>query len=169
MIVIGAEQGAVLGALWIYHDFLAPSRMRGPSKAEGDDISCVVWLSMPRFLGGANIESITLEKCLTQMKDKFPTLAMYGEQDTDRKNFWNRALKWIKPQDQSERFKGTGIWPIKGTTLAGTKLLGNEAFGTEKTIFDYIEKYKSDNLWREQKITEGVRVLFDPRYYGLPR
>jgi len=168
MIVIGAEQGAVIGALWAYNEFVMPTRQRGPGKWEGEDISCVVWLSLQPFLGNSNIESATLKKCLMAMKDKFPTLAMYGDTDNMRRNFWNRALEWIKPQDQSERFKGTGVWPIKGTNLAGTKLLGNEAFGSEKTIIDYIEKYKNDNLWRGMKVNDQP-ALFVTAHLNLPR
>jgi hypothetical protein len=167
--IVAAEQAASLAVLWIYNECVVPNRMRGPGKYEGDDISCVVWLSMPPDLARLKIET-SLENCLREMKDKFPTLAIYGEMDAYKKNFWTKALNWIKPKDQADRLKGTGIIPIKGTNLAGTKLLGNEAFGTEEEIIKYISKYeklKSDNVWRNQKVNE-LPTLFVTSNLNLP-
>jgi hypothetical protein len=166
VIVIGAEQGATLAALWIYNEFAM--RPRGGGKSEGDDISCVVWLSMTPTLANTGIERSSMEKCLESMRDKFPTLMLFGENDKLKKDFATRALKWIKPKDQNERFKGTGIIGIKGTNLMGAKLLGNEEFKTEQTIIDYIEKYKSDAIWQEQKIIEQP-TLFVTVNLGLAR
>jgi pimeloyl-ACP methyl ester carboxylesterase len=168
--VVAAEQAATLAVMWIYNECAQQSRARGLGKYEGDDISCVVWLSMPPVLANSRVE-VTMEECLKSMKEKFPTLAIYGEQDNRVKQFWSKALSWIKPKDdKTERFKGTGIIPIKGTSLVGTKLLGNETFGTEDEIIKYISKYeklKPDNIWREQKLNE-LPTLFVVSNLGLP-
>lgn len=157
--LVGVEQGAAVGMLWLVNEFRDPNRPKEfsetrigpPRKFEGEDVAAVVWISMNGMLGNIRLDVISCESWLTLLRERsVNTYAIFGETDVASKTFWDRALKWIKPERDKDLYKLTGTKRIKNTKLTGTKLLDNETFGVQKNIIDYLEDalMKSGRQWQ---------------------
>jgi pimeloyl-ACP methyl ester carboxylesterase len=176
--LICAEQAGVLAELFIHNEYSDPNRdkandwskpiaqqLRNPHKWEGDDYSRFILLSMPDKLGTRSYRQLLKERMtnLTQ-KRAIDTLTIYGGDDRDTKNFWNEAIKWIKPEKELKELEKTGRIEVPKTKLAGINLLTNEALGVEKAILDYLEKYMPKGRpWQKQNENERP-MLFDIGY-----
>ena len=86
VIVIGAEEGAAIGALWIASEWQRLRLTKDPfgrfvadrqRTMEGDDIASAVWLSMPKNLAGSYVGYWLKGK----VRDRVPMVFFYGEQD----------------------------------------------------------------------------------------
>jgi hypothetical protein len=143
-ILIGAESGATLGAIWLNSEWnrfklIPPPTGIGfatPSNTpEGRDVIACVWLSLSSQLGSYEIP---LTKTLETAGRSGGTgmVFMYGDQDTRAKNVARALEKNLKSRDNKGKF--TAAVPVKGNTkLAGEKLL-QKALGTDTAIGDYL-------------------------------
>jgi dienelactone hydrolase len=153
VIVIGAQDGATLGALWIASEWHRSKLTRNAfggvvnaGKPEGEDIACGVWLSMTGHLGN---RSLSLANWYTQplgqaapagIREKVPMYLLYGEGDTAAKNFALSTIKSLKQgQKGSKTVDLTGPKAVSGTKLAGRELL-KKSLGTDELIGKYIDQ-----------------------------
>ena len=148
VVLIGAEQGAVVGTFWAYGEFIDLKRRKPSGRPEGEDISAFIWLSMLPRLGVETVE-LPLQSAMRAMAEKVPTFAMYGEQDQQYRSFWDRAIRWIKDERNKERFEATGIKVIK-TNLQGTAMLNKDALKTNDLIIAYLKEFLPQRQWQEQ-------------------
>lgn len=154
MCLIGADEGAVLAVLWTKHGLTAQEqrvidgtpqgkragpRQRQDGKPEGEDVSCIVCLSMRAFLGRDNLEPLLKNGMETLSSRGICTLVLYGEQDKNAAGFGRRAFAWVKSNEYSAEKR------IEKTNLTGTKLLGQDALKTDTYILDYLKKAE---VWR---------------------
>ncbi|MCS6976075.1 MAG: alpha/beta hydrolase [Gemmatales bacterium] len=173
--LICAEQTGVLAELFLYNEYCDPNRdkandwskpmlpaQRNPSKWEGEDYTHLILLSMPDRLGTRVYRNLLRERMIALTRKRaFDTLTIYGADDTQIKNFWNDAIKWIKPEAELKELEKTGRYEVPKTKLAGTNLVTNEALGVDKVIVDYLNKFMSKSKpWKRTPEKEGA-ILFN--------
>ncbi|MBY0514131.1 MAG: hypothetical protein K2P78_09505 [Gemmataceae bacterium] len=187
--VIGAEDAATLGFLWMaaewqrpgihpllgngQHYKLVPTQGIVIDPEGGRDFAGAVWLSGGR---PANVPSINPAlaqnwvKMSIKMRDNNPMLFLYGEKDANGKNaagyFFEDVLvakgnagQGIKKLDQ------TFVRDVKGTNLRGVGLLGkNTELKTEDTIIAYLEQLQKERV----AVTVKKRGYVSQYYINLP-
>lgn len=146
--VIGAGQGATLGALWMASECKRQKDTRSdnllPLQAptflqlddpEGNDLAAAVWLTISpklegRYLGGP----LTSALVDTANRAKIPTYFLYAKDDQRATNLAKSHLRAISGNGRSEQ-KGVKDKAVPGVAnLAGSKLL-------KRRTIDYIIKY----------------------------
>jgi dienelactone hydrolase len=153
IVLIGAGQGATLGALWLasecrrqkdsQSDKLFPgmspqfSRLDDP---EGNDVAAAVWLTIYPTLEGKLLGS-SLTKALVDeaKKARIPTLFLYAKNDAKASDFLNKnnELKTLIAEN-SKKKGGVKEKAIPGAgELAGSKLLSSR-LKTADYILDYL-------------------------------
>jgi pimeloyl-ACP methyl ester carboxylesterase len=165
-VVIGAESGAALGALWIAYEWhhrrmpvagipilATPNR----NEMEGQDIACATWLSMsPTFSSGTRKWTIWADGWLrSPVREKVPMYFLYGQQDTRAANFARHLVDNVLRAPSDKHLKLTGMMHIKDTKLAGAELLGKPSLDTESLIIKYLDqvlKDRSTNPWTKKEI-----------------
>src|SRR5581483_8852753 len=136
LIVIGAGEGATLGAMWMASEF---HRSRSPSgfaanldEPEGKDLICAVWLTISPTLAGFQQSGLRgwLTSVASGKKNKVPMLLVYGKNDQNGQTVALNYLRSIVGQsyqlDKKPTEKGmelTRTFGIPGTNLTGSKLL----------------------------------------------
>jgi pimeloyl-ACP methyl ester carboxylesterase len=164
--LIGAEQGAVLGLLWTLTEYKDPNRFKGANKSEGDDISSAVWLSMSNRLGSDLVDR-QLQAAMLALRERMPTLVLYGRDDRASKAFWNRAFEWVKPRADADRFEDTNLKEVEKTSLTGTNLLNKDTLKTEDVILTWLKKAMPTRNWDQQRGGQAP-TPFAIQHLGLP-
>lgn len=177
VIVIGAGEGATVGALWSSLEF---KRVRAPGGAffggpaglddpEGRDLVCAVWLTISPKLAGTSVGG--LHNWLVDVggrKHKVPMLFMYGKDDKANESIALTHLKSMVPGFQQGKkptdktFEFTRDWPVKDTKLAGSKLL-SQSLETN----DIIKFYLNDNMQRRGAREIRNRETVKSSYYWM--
>jgi pimeloyl-ACP methyl ester carboxylesterase len=144
VIVVGEQDGGAVGALWIATEWSRPKIVRSPNpllrpirdptKVEGEDVACAVWLSIPRALGTANVGNWLRGK----VRDKVPMAFFYGEKDQKGATAAQGLFNEMKPGKEKLEFTTTRA--VKGTSLVGADLIGQKSLKTEDEIVNYLEK-----------------------------
>jgi hypothetical protein len=142
VILIGAEEGAAIAALWIASEFQHPHYTKNAfgqwavdpqQKVEGDDIAAGLWLTMPRTLGNVFIGALLRGRA----RDKVPMAFFYGNNDFKGKQA-AQAIWTYLGQSSREKMEQTRLRD-KDTKLAGTDLLKSD-LGTIKDINEYLKR-----------------------------
>ncbi|MCS7045077.1 MAG: hypothetical protein NZO58_01845 [Gemmataceae bacterium] len=142
-IIIGAETGATLGAVWVNAEFHRHRVLQNPvllteatdPKVEGKDIIACIWLSMASQVGGYNVNvAATLDVAARQ--NAVPMVFLYGEDDKKGATVAAAATKFVTAKDK-DKFPWTAKVPIKGTDLRGAELL-TKGLGVDRAIYNYL-------------------------------
>jgi hypothetical protein len=123
-------------------------------RMEGEDIACLVCVSSSNRLHEA-IPMNVMEYWMAAIRDRHvPMLALYGANDRDAATFWSKAVTWVKPPREKDRYRNSGAIVIRNTSLAGTKLLLNETLDVNKSLETYfqdtLKKVGEARIWTEQ-------------------
>jgi pimeloyl-ACP methyl ester carboxylesterase len=126
----------------------------GMPRLEGEDIACLVAVSMSNRLGDL-LPMNLVERWLSLAREKqIAMYSVYGGNDREAVAFWNKATNWVKPPQDKTRFKNSKVQAVKGTNLSGAKLLMNDTLDLNKSLQDYLEeavkKAGEAKLWTEQ-------------------
>jgi pimeloyl-ACP methyl ester carboxylesterase len=170
LILIGAEDGASLGVIWIYSELYrfryTGGLLTGPLKQaqnpEGKDVTGCVWLSLSPTLGGRPLDITTWVTFIGKDK-KVPMAFIYGEKDTTSASLAQRLYDKIKP-DKDAKVKLTGKQAIK-TELKGHQLLGDKLDGRSWILEKYLKAFKEEQVppgWEEKKMEESQAVWSIP-------
>jgi hypothetical protein len=176
-ILVGAEDGAALGALWMtseyYRHRVIPSGLPNvqaklDQTPEGKDVICAVWLSMTSSLHrSVAVPAHEWVKFLGRQK-KVPMAFFYGEKDSRAEGFAKRAIADLKPIKNTEY---TNEHAVKGTNLAGSKLL-NSSLDAEADVLKYLEGFVEGQGvpdWDKKDARKNSYVwLLRPNYPGIP-
>jgi hypothetical protein len=100
--LIGAEEGATLGALWITGKHTPKLKDRLP-KLTGDDVICAVWLSISPNLGWVDADVVSNSLAIAQKKTDVPPMAFVCGKDDSYSGFANRCFKSLNP-DPKDKF-----------------------------------------------------------------
>jgi pimeloyl-ACP methyl ester carboxylesterase len=165
LIVIGAGEGATLGAMWMANEtrrrkdknpnpLLAAAPLLG--EPESKDLAAGIFLSISPRLGtmlvGQNLQRWIVE---VGRENKVPIAFVYGKDDAVSDNLARNLEKAIKGTGKSKDFPNTGREAIAKTKLSGHKLLDKE-LDTQKWI---LQKYlapvmeaRGSKEWVERKV-----------------
>lgn len=171
IIVIGAGEGATLGALWMAAEFkrarapgggfIGPAGLDDP---EGRDIVCGVWLNISPTVAGNRV-AVNNWTGQAGLKHKVPMLFMYGKDDKASEGIAIGHLQGIvkgfvvdqKPKDKA--FEFTRNWGVKATSLTGSKLL-SKSLDTNEIIRFYLNDNMEKRGAREARNRDMVKSAY---------
>jgi len=166
-ILVGAETGATLGALWQHSEWfrykMIPPPMFGfpakpDSRPEGKDIICSIWLSITPSLG---VKTVTLSSLMERSSkiQATPTLLLYGEGDAKGKELNKLLEKALKVAKEKEKYRYTMSYGVKDTDLKGVGLL-QPSLATDKAITEYLQEVVQNkgNEWVEREFRKTQYV-----------
>jgi pimeloyl-ACP methyl ester carboxylesterase len=146
VIVIGAEEGAAIGALWIASEWdrrrftkssFGQWILDPQGRVEGESIAAAAWLSMPKTLSGMHV-GLWLKGSNNRVRDKVPMVFFFGDKDTKAVAAAREILGDLK---MGAKEKPEFTRPrAKDTRLAGAELLGKSTLNTEEDIAAYLDK-----------------------------
>lgn len=149
LIVVGAETGAALGAIWLNaewhrHAYTPPNILMGiPGRLaavpEGKKTIGAIWLSAKSKLGSRVIRySSVLD--LPARIFATPMVFMYSDKDTTGATLAKATVKYFKgAKSKDDKYSLTAAVPVDGGgKLAGAALL-QKSLDTEKNIVDYVK------------------------------
>jgi alpha-beta hydrolase superfamily lysophospholipase len=178
LIVIGAGQGATLGALWMYSQWhLRKDKTPNPlplsapmlGDPEGKDQACAVWLGISPTLGNSNM-GLAVQKWLVTVgrNNKVPMAFLYGKGDTPGSNFSQNLLKHVRgPKPPAAIEKLTGEKSVNGK-LTGAALL-NPRLGADKWIIqEYLPKVLEERRSRERVTRNAEKYRYFYTMGGRP-
>jgi hypothetical protein len=178
IIVIGAGQGAALGALWTasecrrqrdpISDNLRPGMLpqwgvpfKKFDSPEGNDIAATVWLTISPSV--EKCPPLPLRACLadTARTAKIPTCFLYGQTDEKAAGQTKSYLDYLqKERGRMIELKGVKAEAVRGThNLAGAKLLGRQR-QTANTIVKFVNKVIDDRGTRTRKDRQNKKYAF---------
>jgi pimeloyl-ACP methyl ester carboxylesterase len=174
LIVVGAETGATLGAVWMNAEWhrhrLQPAPFFGaPAQLhidpEGRNLLCGVWLSISPELGGRTISlSGTLD--LPGRQKKVPMVFLFGKRDAEGRSVARALERGLK---YNQRLPFTAAVEIPGAgDLTGEKLLqANET--AYQAIQDYLDGVHEaeGREWTQFEVREASYVWRTPRTGAL--
>jgi hypothetical protein len=162
LILIGAEDGATLGAYWMtaeYHRYRLTNNfpLKWETTPEGRDLHAVVWLSISSSLRNRSVYTGLRNSLQLAADKKVPMAFLYGEEDSRGKNVAATLFSALQKSTDKEALKLTAQFPIKKTKLSGSALL-NKALDTQEII---LTKYlavvmdkKEPNEWVKRDLDE---------------
>jgi hypothetical protein len=176
LILIGEEDGANLGALWMASEFslyraitlppLQPEKLE--ATPEGKDIICGIWLSMNQKVpAGKGPTTSVLNWFRDEKIKKVPMAFLFADGDSQGDAFANTAVRSLKVGKHPEDL--TAAKSIKkGGKLTGTDLL-IETLETEKLIEGYLDNLNSKKTPNEydKRDVEGNSYVW--RFPGTNR
>jgi hypothetical protein len=176
LILIGAEDGACLGALWMYSEWYryhVNAVGKQDAKPEGNDIACAVWLSYKSQLGGTAEKSGGYIKPnpsdwfrFVGREKKVPMAFMYAEGDKPGEDFSNNWVNFIKNKDGKEH--GSSLTRAKAIEKAD-KTVGSELLQknlpTQDNIIAYLNKVMGERTgteWTPREVDKNAYVWSIP-------
>jgi hypothetical protein len=166
-ILIGAETGATLGAIWLNAQWslyrLIPNAVAGfapqlNKDSEGKDVIACVWLSVTPKLGSHDV-NLTKTLAVPVRGNATATVFIYGSEDAEGKRVATTLEKNFKdPKDP--KFDFIRSYAPKGNTkLKGMKLLSPD-LATTGDIVDYLSevvgKRGAESVKRDFRTTDFV-------------
>jgi hypothetical protein len=166
LVVIGAGQGATLGAMWMASEWhrqkasvdalgnLARDKKGFPvlDDPEGRDQACGIWLNLSPTLAGREIPQ-SVHNWLADVSgdNKVPMAFLFGDKDAKAKERAERDLEIIrerikkdndiKEEEFKKRIKFTNLNAIEGGgTLAGSQLISKDFDTTNWIVNKYLPK-----------------------------
>lgn len=145
-ILIGAEEGATLGAIWanseMYRYRLVPNMFMGmmPDKEpEGRDLCACMWLTISPKLGvGSHSFSLAKTLYLAGAVQETPMLFLHGDNDTEGKKRAMELWNYLKDKKVKGKPKFTKAIGIPETNLTGSALL--KTSGADKAVIEWLDE-----------------------------
>jgi pimeloyl-ACP methyl ester carboxylesterase len=176
LILIGAEDGAALGAMWLASEWsrciatVVPNVLGpriGPpyEDPEGKSEYAAVWLSMTPALGGRMSVGNGLHNWLTLVgrEKKLPMGFLYGDGDEAGKTRAAEYVRIIKGSEPpKDRLPLTDKTAIKDTKLVGGALLRG-SLDTEQKILNYLNEVRGDK--NKNKVRQWSKVGLEGTVY----
>lgn len=169
-IVIGAGDGATLGAIWLsseWHRFRLVQnpmfiQMQPDNRAEANDVIGFIGLNITSNLGSRTVSlANTLDLSLRQKA--IPMAFFHSDEDKSGMNVANNLIKGVKSLKDKEKYAYTLRIPVgKAGKLTGSGLL-QKSLGTREAIMEYLEKVV-DAKGREWAEHEFRKTSFVWRY-----
>lgn len=142
-ILVGAETGATLGAIWLNSEWHRHRLVQHPVfltyaphvQAEGQDVIACVWLSISSQLGTRTVAvGGTLDIPLKQRAT--PMVFMYGDDDEKARKVAKGAISFKTAKEKS-KYAFTDAVGVPKTKLAGVELL-QKSLSVDQAIHDYL-------------------------------
>lgn len=143
-VIIGADEGATLGAIWLNSEFYRFRKSLQPGigyvqakQPEGADV-CAFMALTPSAKVGASAANLGSTLWLASRTNATPMVFLYGENDGPGKTFATALEKKLKDPKDKVRFQFTKAYEVPGTKLTGAGLL--RVARTTKDITDYLDE-----------------------------
>jgi hypothetical protein len=144
-ILLGADSGATLGALWLaaeWHRYKVVQNPVNPlittvdPRAEGNDYIAGVWLSINPSLGS---HTLSVGRLLdVPMRQKaMPTVFLHSDEDAKGKSLANNLIKAFKSPREKNKYPFTDRVEVKAGKLTGMELL-QPSLQTDQAILEYL-------------------------------
>lgn len=171
VVVVGAEEGAAIGALWMasewYRNKMTKNAFGIPApdpsgKKEADDLAAAIWLSIPHKLGNYDVSS-WLKGPGNKLRDKVPMVFFYGDKDTADSKAANSLFSSLKAAGKA-KLEFTALRG-KAVKLTGADLLGKKALKTEEDITGYLENVlqkRGQKAWVQRDPERGPTLQLIP-------
>jgi pimeloyl-ACP methyl ester carboxylesterase len=180
IVLIGAGQGATLGALWLASECRrqkdnqsnnpnlnligAAPQFRSLDEPEGNDVAAAVWLTIYPTLEGKLVGTSVINAIMDETKKAskpIPTYFLYAKNDVKASDFLNKNsnLKSLIAE-QSKKKGGVKEKAIPGAgELAGSKLLSSR-LPTADFILDYLNNAVEERGSRVRKDRQDKNYAF---------
>ncbi len=166
LIVIGAEEGAALGCLWIREEWDRLPQIRGPlnriiydpqGKPFGEDIAAAIWISPSAGLNGRSVGSYLRDR--KEIRERTPMLFYSSSGDPDGAAAAKRLFDDLKSK-QSKAPELTFLQDgVKGGRARGVDLVNKKDVKVDDQIITYLEKVidkKGVTAWKMREPEKGV-------------
>jgi pimeloyl-ACP methyl ester carboxylesterase len=172
LIIIGAGQGATLGAMFLASE-CRRCRITGGlgiptmvDEPESKYIAAAVWLSISPKLANANIgETVKNWTRIAAADKQIPMAFVYAKNDTTGETFGKNCLQNIRSSAKGVKLEYTGEQAIADSAATGSKLLGSRLDTENWIIKKYLEPCMKDRRMQPRK----DKKLAENRYeYVLP-
>jgi hypothetical protein len=162
LILIGAKDGATLGAMWLNSEFhrfknlnpMQPIQFAQPDvqNPEGKSVAGCVWLSMS-VMPGASKNSIDIRPMLDSPGKlwKVPMYFLYGQGDDKGKNVATTCEKYLVGGDKDKKFTGAKMID-KAEKATGKDLL---LYDATPIILEYLELLPPSKLAKAPQRPNG--------------
>lgn len=163
LFLIGFEQAALLGTLWMTNELqdaqrpmdVSSVRLGRIDRYEGDDLAGAIWVSMTDRLGMDRVEGALIQRWFSQLRLKpMPLHGVFGENDRPSREFWNWIAGSQRGQEKKREEPILGTTLIEGTSLMGLKLLDHEALQVKTKIIQAL-KQQAESLNRPWSVHKG--------------
>lgn len=174
LILVGADEGAALGSLWLWSQYQKPRWVPNvlfggyqpdPLKKEGDDVAACVWLSMPSLLNQVPVAR-WLTSPGTPIAEKTPMAFFFGDKDTHSQK---AATSLVSALKQGHRLPDTTkTHPIKGTKATGNELLKGSLPTNEEiaTFLKAVMEKRGNIAWEKRAQVPLQPVQLSP-YFNI--
>jgi alpha-beta hydrolase superfamily lysophospholipase len=164
LLIVGAGQGATLGAMWMANECRRKMDKNPPGVAafapmldepESRDLAGAIWLTMSPRLENKTLPIRTWLRDVGKT-NKVPMAFYYGENDLTGANFAKSAIGNLKGRGKGLELTGTKA--VKGTRLTGSKLL-EKTLGTDtamKAYFNKVMEARGNKEQRKRDVTNRV-------------
>ncbi len=177
IVVIGAGQGATLGALWMASEFkrrqaipfnpvvTVPAANRLPINAfdmrepAGKDFAAGIFLSISPTIGGLSVPLISWIEEIGK-EQKVPLAFVYGKEDKGDPAIAQALLKKIDPNYRSNGKPNKGFELFREHGVA-TKLSGSQLLAPEFRTQDWIIKDYLNDVFQNRPLVEVKTREFD--------
>lgn len=182
VIVIGAETGASLGALWMATEWYRhPASSFNPitrlplnvdtDKSEGKDQFAAVWLTLSPVLPGTTGGAVRSWLTTVGRTNKVPMAFLHGEKDEAGGKVDQDFVRHLKGNDKAS-LPYTDVAVIKGTNLKGSQLLRKE-LNTESLIVEtYLRRLREAKKevpnWRRRDFSISGYAWTFPNGFTVP-
>ena len=183
IVLIGAEDGATLGALWLASETkryrILPVGMTGQKaeRPESKDVVACVWLNMSNKIGTYNVGNALrgwIKEAGNTRDSKIPMAFMFGKMDKAQGDYAVSLVKVIrganyvpgkKPADNDE-LKGSVEYGVPNLKLVGAKLL-TEPGTRESIVKNYLNGFILDekkglNEWEKRESESSLFGWYFP-------
>ena len=171
LILIGAQEGATLGALWLATEWQRrPPRQNGLNPPYGEDVAAAVWLSILPTLGYSRRPEFRVDKWLGPLRDRTPMFFFYGEEDRTASAIATELCDRVLHIDVPPRPKSTGYKGFK-TASAGAGLLGQRSLAADDKILNYLSNVlesRDEQAWTDRGTKRLQENFVNLRPFGLP-
>lgn len=141
-ILVGAEDGATLGAIWLNSEYHRHRLVQHPvtllmapdNRPEGQDVIACVWLSIKSTLG-SRLVSVPATLSIPLRERAVPMVFLYGKEDAKAKAVADAAVSF-KTGKLKGKFPFTDKVPVE-TKLSGMALL-QPSLNVDGAIYQYL-------------------------------
>ncbi len=185
IVLIGAEDGATLGALWLASEtkryrIIPVGVGQKNERPESKDVVACVWLNISETIGKQPVGQqlrVWLKDAgnvKVPVESKIPMAFIYGKKDAKAGATALALVKVIRPKyvadkkpDESDELRGTVEFGVANTTLVGNKLLTGDLDTRERIVTKYINAFILDdkkglNEWEKRESVGETYMWFFP-------